>query len=134
MSVSKRTEVLLGSDSCSFLKHPSEMLRIFESEPVGHFGNRESRSKFILGAGYDKAADVCSCTFAGGLADKVAEIIGRHMERVSTETHRRNAILLLAPVGEIVAQECVETRKYIVVGNTSREKLSMVEALTETQL
>ena len=75
--------VLRRSDTLLLPEHTAEVLRIFESEAVGHLRDALSGGEPVLGKLDHEPADVVAGRVAGRLPDDVAEVVGREPQLVS---------------------------------------------------
>ena len=79
-----------------FLEHTGEMLGVFEAEEIGGFGDGLSVMQKGDSFLHDEVADDDGCCLAGGLTDKVAEIVGREKQFLGTIADGGQAKFVLA--------------------------------------
>ena len=110
-----------------FLEHTGEMLGVFEAEEIGGFGDGLSVMQKGDSFLHDEVADDDGCCLAGGLANEVAEIVGRKEQFLCTITDSGQTEGALAAFIVIAVQQVVESFQQIVVSCGFCLKLTLVE-------
>ena len=111
---------LRGRNPEVFLELASEVLRIFEAEALGGFGDGGTLKQERLRALHDEATDVGSGGLACEFADQVAEVVGGQKKFLGAIFHCWQAQRALGAVVVVMLQEVLETRQQVGVCGLGR--------------
>ena len=99
-----------------FLEHAGKVLGIFEAEEVGGFCDGLPVVQKSGGTLHHEVTDDGGSSFTCCLTHKVAEIVGRKKQLLSTITDGGQAKLALPSFAIIVSEQVIESFQQIVVG------------------
>ena len=103
-----------------FLELTGEVLRIFETEAFGGFGDGGTTEQERLRALHDEAADVGGSRLARQFADEVTEIVGGQEEFLGAVFDGRQSQRALGAVVVVMLQEVLEARQQVGVRGLGR--------------
>ena len=110
------------------------MLGVLEAQFVSDLADGLLRVEHqVFGNLRDFELDVFLCRLARLLFNQVAEIVGRQAEFRGAVFHRRKAVLLSLPFGEIIIKQPFKTGNNILIDIRAGDKLTFVKTETVIQ-
>lgn len=125
--------VLRRSDPLLLSEHAAEVLRILESEAVGHLRDAFAGGESVLGKLDHEPADVVAGRISGRLFDDVAEVVGRKTQPIGAVLDGGQSEGQLEPLLVIVGKQLVEADQNVGIFDPAGLELAVVEALAEVE-